>query len=145
MNVSLQDEHNIGWKLAHIIRGKLRADAIGTYVSERSKVAAELIDFDRKLTNLYNPTDARSAAGLLAWIPITTSNCFFYWQVIRTISRFIETSPRFISQSTRNTRWRVRVELQALGISFDPSQTSTKSSSMMKASRAVMVMPMNHI
>jgi hypothetical protein len=40
MNVSLQDEHNIGWKLAHIIRGKLRADAIGTYVSERSKVAA---------------------------------------------------------------------------------------------------------
>lgn len=31
-------------------------------MSERSKVAAELIDFDRKLTNLYNPTDASSAA-----------------------------------------------------------------------------------
>jgi phenol 2-monooxygenase len=62
MNVSLQDGYNIGWKLAHVLRGRLRPDAIGTYVSERSKVAAELIDFDRTLTSLYNPTHAGSAA-----------------------------------------------------------------------------------
>jgi phenol 2-monooxygenase len=62
MNVSLQDGYNIGWKLAHILRGKLRAEVIATYVSERSKVAADLIDFDRTLTNLYTTNHAGSAA-----------------------------------------------------------------------------------
>ena len=62
MNVSLQDGYDIGWKLAHILRGKLRPDAITTYVSERYKVAAELIDFDRTLTGLYVATHAGSAA-----------------------------------------------------------------------------------
>ncbi|KAI5213425.1 2-polyprenyl-6-methoxyphenol hydroxylase [Aureobasidium subglaciale] len=62
MNVSLQDGYNIGWKLAYILRGKLRPEVLDTYVSERSTVAADLIAFDRSLTQLYTTTQAKSAA-----------------------------------------------------------------------------------
>ncbi|KAI5207082.1 2-polyprenyl-6-methoxyphenol hydroxylase [Aureobasidium subglaciale] len=53
MNVSLQDGYNIGWKLAQVLRGTVKPEVITTYVSERRKVAADLIDFDRSLNALY--------------------------------------------------------------------------------------------
>lgn len=62
MNVSLQDGFNIGWKLAHVLRGKLRPEILDTYVSERSRVAADLIAFDRSLTRLYTTTHSAGAA-----------------------------------------------------------------------------------
>lgn len=54
MNVSLQDGYNIGWKLAAILRGQSPASILDTYVSERQKTAANLINFDRFFTNLFS-------------------------------------------------------------------------------------------
>jgi phenol 2-monooxygenase len=53
MNVSLQDGYNIGWKLGSVLRGLSPKEVLQTYVSERSKIAADLIAFDRELTSLF--------------------------------------------------------------------------------------------
>lgn len=53
MNVSLQDGYNVGWKLAQVLRKQIPSTAMSTYVLERQKVATDLINFDRKLTHLY--------------------------------------------------------------------------------------------
>lgn len=47
MNVSMGDGFNLGWKLAAVLRGKAPEDLLGTYSTERQKVAQDLIDFDR--------------------------------------------------------------------------------------------------
>ena len=57
MNVSLQDGHNIGWKLAQVLRGRAPAELLSTYVLERQKVASDLIEFDRMLTALYHDAE----------------------------------------------------------------------------------------
>lgn len=54
MNVSLQDGYNIGWKLASVLRGQSSASILDTYVLERQKTAAQLIDFDRFFTKLFS-------------------------------------------------------------------------------------------
>lgn len=54
MNVSLQDGYNIGWKLGAVLSGLAPRSLLSTYVSERSKTAADLIAFDRELTALFN-------------------------------------------------------------------------------------------
>ncbi|GAB1321053.1 Phenol 2-monooxygenase [Madurella fahalii] len=54
MNVSLQDGHNIGWKLGMILRGLARPGLLETYVLERERTATELIEFDRYFTKLFN-------------------------------------------------------------------------------------------
>ncbi|KIV99271.1 uncharacterized protein PV09_09040 [Verruconis gallopava] len=53
MNLSLQDGYNMGWKLAHVLRGVCSADLLRTYNLEREKTARDLIDFDRELTGLF--------------------------------------------------------------------------------------------
>ena len=54
MNTSLQDGHNIGWKLGAILKGQAGPDLLKTYVVERQKVAADLIDFDRSFAKLFS-------------------------------------------------------------------------------------------
>ncbi|KAM7190987.1 3-hydroxybenzoate 4-monooxygenase [Naviculisporaceae sp. PSN 640] len=54
MNVSLQDGHNIGWKLAMILRGLAKPSLLETYLIERERTARELIEFDRYFTKLFN-------------------------------------------------------------------------------------------
>jgi phenol 2-monooxygenase (NADPH) len=54
MNTSLQDGHNIGWKLAAILKGQAGPDVLKTYNIEREKVAADLIDFDRSFAKLFS-------------------------------------------------------------------------------------------
>lgn len=54
MNVSLQDGHNMGWKLGMVLRGLARPELVETYVLERERTATELIDFDRAFTKLFN-------------------------------------------------------------------------------------------
>ena len=53
MNVSLQDGYNIGWKLGSILSGLSPPSILKSYVSERSKTAADLIAFDKELTALF--------------------------------------------------------------------------------------------
>ena len=53
MNVSLQDGYNIGWKLGAVLSGLSPPSLLESYVSERGKTAADLIAFDRELTQLF--------------------------------------------------------------------------------------------
>jgi phenol 2-monooxygenase len=54
MNVSLQDGYNIGWKLGSVLSGLSPVSVLNTYVSERSKTAADLIAFDRELSKMFS-------------------------------------------------------------------------------------------
>ncbi|KAK8050279.1 FAD binding domain-containing protein [Apiospora phragmitis] len=63
MNVSLQDGYNLGWKLGAVLRGRAAPGLLATYVSERQKVAAELIEFDRYFTRLFS-TAYRTEHGI---------------------------------------------------------------------------------
>lgn len=53
MNVSLQDGYNLGWKLGSVLSGLSPKSVLETYVSERSKTAADLIAFDRELNTFF--------------------------------------------------------------------------------------------
>ncbi|KAI1423263.1 FAD binding domain-containing protein [Xylaria sp. FL1777] len=54
MNVSLQDGYNIGWKLAAVLRKQATPKLLETYVLERQKTAADLINFDRYWSKLFS-------------------------------------------------------------------------------------------
>lgn len=54
MNVSLQDGYNIGWKLGSVLSGLSPVSLLHTYVSERSKTAADLIAFDRDFSAMFS-------------------------------------------------------------------------------------------
>ncbi|KAF1940054.1 hypothetical protein EJ02DRAFT_504356 [Clathrospora elynae] len=54
MNVSLQDGYNIGWKLGSVLSGLSPPELMKTYVSERSKTAADLIIFDKELAKMFS-------------------------------------------------------------------------------------------
>ncbi|KAI9706864.1 MAG: hypothetical protein M1820_004643 [Bogoriella megaspora] len=67
MNVSLQDGYNIGWKLAHVLKGTSPSSLLRTYEQERGKIAKDLIDFDRYLTKLLaNKSDVTNSAKLFS-------------------------------------------------------------------------------
>ncbi|KAK7726714.1 hypothetical protein SLS57_003275 [Botryosphaeria dothidea] len=53
MNVSLQDGYNIGWKLGSTLSGQVHHSIVNTYVTERHKVAADLIAFDISFARLF--------------------------------------------------------------------------------------------
>lgn len=54
INVSLQDAHNVAWKLAAVLRGRASPGILETYVSERGKLAAALIEFDRSYAKMFS-------------------------------------------------------------------------------------------
>ncbi|KAL4960857.1 putative phenol 2-monooxygenase [Aspergillus stella-maris] len=62
MNVSLQDGYNIGWKLAHVLKGLSPPSLLETYVLERQKVAIDLIEFDRYFSKLFSTKGMASPA-----------------------------------------------------------------------------------
>ena len=47
LNVSLQDGYNIGWKLASILKGQTGPEILDTYMTERYKVAKDLVEWDK--------------------------------------------------------------------------------------------------
>ncbi|KAG9232386.1 thioredoxin-like protein [Amylocarpus encephaloides] len=63
MNVSLQDGYNIGWKLAHVLRGLSPPSLLETYALERYQVARTLIDFDRAWTRQMSAGKTRTEDG----------------------------------------------------------------------------------
>ncbi|KAL5338265.1 thioredoxin-like protein [Aspergillus crustosus] len=62
MNVSLQDGYNMGWKLAHVLKGLAPPSLLETYVLERQKVAIDLINFDRYFSKLFSTKGNASPA-----------------------------------------------------------------------------------
>lgn len=53
MNVSMQDTHNLVWKLASVILGQVDPSILETYNSERRPVAQELMRMDSDLVHAY--------------------------------------------------------------------------------------------
>ncbi|CAK1355362.1 unnamed protein product [Cercospora beticola] len=53
MNVSMNDSFNLGWKLAHVLRGLSPAKLLHTYSQERQAIAQMLIDFDREMSRMF--------------------------------------------------------------------------------------------
>lgn len=62
MNVSLQDGYNIGWKLGHVLNGISPPSLLDTYVSERSKTAKDLIEFDREFARMFSSKEENPGA-----------------------------------------------------------------------------------
>ncbi|KAI0628037.1 FAD binding domain-containing protein [Trametes polyzona] len=54
MNASMNDTHNLAWKLAHVLRGWADLSLLKTYEFERRKYAQDLIDFDKKFSKLFS-------------------------------------------------------------------------------------------
>ncbi|OSD04732.1 hypothetical protein PYCCODRAFT_1386005 [Trametes coccinea BRFM310] len=54
MNASMNDTHNLAWKLTHVLRGWSDLSLLQTYEFERRKYAQDLIDFDKKFSKLFS-------------------------------------------------------------------------------------------
>ncbi|KAB2569324.1 Phenol hydroxylase [Lasiodiplodia theobromae] len=54
LNFSLQDTYNLGWKVAHVIKGISKPSILKTYETERREVAQQLIAFDEDLTARFS-------------------------------------------------------------------------------------------
>ncbi len=66
MNTGIQDAFNLGWKLAGVLRGELRADILESYTSERHPIAAGLIrGTDFAYRGILHPSDLRQRATRL--------------------------------------------------------------------------------
>lgn len=54
MNASMNDSHNLAWKLAYVLRGWAPISILSTYESERRKYALDLIAFDKIYATLFS-------------------------------------------------------------------------------------------
>ncbi|EIW83427.1 hypothetical protein CONPUDRAFT_164379 [Coniophora puteana RWD-64-598 SS2] len=54
MNASINDSHNLAWKLVHVLRGWAGLSLLKSYELERRKFAQELIEFDKKHSTLFS-------------------------------------------------------------------------------------------
>ncbi|KAH9832559.1 FAD binding domain-containing protein [Rhodofomes roseus] len=54
MNASMNDTHNLAWKLTHVLRGWADLSILKTYEFERRKYAQDLIMFDKKFAALFS-------------------------------------------------------------------------------------------
>jgi len=66
LNTSVNDTWNLGWKLAHVLRGQADASLLQTYSAERQDIAKMLIDFDRELAKMFSakPRSAENPDGV---------------------------------------------------------------------------------
>ncbi|USW47612.1 Putative FAD-binding domain, phenol hydroxylase dimerization domain, Thioredoxin-like superfamily [Septoria linicola] len=53
MNVSMNDSFNLGWKLAHVLRGQAPPKLLHSYSAERQEIAQTLINFDREMSRMF--------------------------------------------------------------------------------------------
>jgi len=54
MNASMNDSHNLIWKITQVLRGWADISLLKTYEFERRKYAQDLIDFDKKFSTLFS-------------------------------------------------------------------------------------------
>ncbi|KAF7332387.1 hypothetical protein MKEN_00120500 [Mycena kentingensis (nom. inval.)] len=54
MNASMNDTHNLAWKLAYVLRGWADPSILKTYELERRQYAQDLINFDIKFSGLFS-------------------------------------------------------------------------------------------
>ena len=51
--------YNLGWKLAHVVKGYSDLSMLKTYESERQRVAQDLIAFDHRFSRLFSGRPAK--------------------------------------------------------------------------------------
>ncbi|KAI6041232.1 FAD binding domain-containing protein [Pisolithus marmoratus] len=54
MNASMNDTHNLAWKIVQVLRGWANPSVLKTYETERRKYAQDLIDFDKQFAALFS-------------------------------------------------------------------------------------------
>ncbi|KDR69199.1 hypothetical protein GALMADRAFT_77605 [Galerina marginata CBS 339.88] len=54
MNASMNDSHNLAWKLTHVLKGWAKISLLKTYEFERKQYAQDLINFDKKFAKLFS-------------------------------------------------------------------------------------------
>ncbi|KIK79749.1 hypothetical protein PAXRUDRAFT_36365 [Paxillus rubicundulus Ve08.2h10] len=66
MNASMNDTHNLAWKIAHVLRGWASPSLLKTYELERRKYAQDLINFDKEFSTLFSgkPRSAENQDGI---------------------------------------------------------------------------------
>ncbi|KAJ6504194.1 FAD binding domain-containing protein [Mycena vitilis] len=66
MNASMNDTHNLAWKLVYVLRGWAGLSLLKTYEFERRKYAQDLINFDVKFAELFSgkPRTELNLAGV---------------------------------------------------------------------------------
>ncbi len=72
MNTGFQDAFNLGWKLAGVINKKLNSSILGTYHTERNKIANELLVSTDVTTSLITGTNDNKAYER-DWLPIMSN------------------------------------------------------------------------
>lgn len=79
MNTGIQDSYNLGWKLANVIKGKMKPGLLETYHSERYPIAQKVLARSSMMTRLF-----------------TTQNLFL--RLLRNIILRMVTHSHFISK-----------------------------------------------
>lgn len=51
--------YNLGWKLAHVVKGYSEGSLLKTYQSERRMIAQDLIAFDHRFSRLFSGRPAK--------------------------------------------------------------------------------------
>lgn len=51
--------YNLGWKLAHVVKGYSEGSILKTYQSERRRIAQDLIAFDHRFSRLFSGRPAK--------------------------------------------------------------------------------------
>ena len=74
MNYAIHDAWNLGWKLAHVVRGLAPEGLIDTYVQERRGLAIELDDKITSLFNLVTEPKPLQAPAIRALAPVALSS-----------------------------------------------------------------------
>ncbi|KAG1900271.1 FAD binding domain-containing protein [Suillus fuscotomentosus] len=66
MNASINDSHNLAWKIAQVVRGWANMSLLSTYESERRKFTSELIAFDKTWSTLVcgKPLTGQNSGGV---------------------------------------------------------------------------------
>ncbi|KIP04908.1 hypothetical protein PHLGIDRAFT_176210 [Phlebiopsis gigantea 11061_1 CR5-6] len=66
MNASINDSHNLAWKIAHVVRGWSDMSILKTYELERRKFAQDLINFDKMFAAMFSskPRTAQNKDGV---------------------------------------------------------------------------------
>ncbi|KAF9269253.1 hypothetical protein L218DRAFT_976998 [Marasmius fiardii PR-910] len=66
MNASMNDSYNLVWKLTHVLRGWASRSLLRTYELERRLYASQLINFDKKIAQLFSdkPRSERNMDGV---------------------------------------------------------------------------------
>ncbi len=62
MNTGIQDAANLGWKLQHVLTGRVGEHLLDTYDAERHPVAEQLIAFTAQLMGLAMISDSATAS-----------------------------------------------------------------------------------